>query len=63
MARGVKASRAWIVGSPQYYVYNELAEPKTSDSFALAKMPWPSDHKGVLVDFTTLGKSPQTKKN
>lgn len=56
--QGVKPSRAWIVGSPQYYVYNELAAPKTQDSFALSKLPWPSDHKGVLVDFTWLHTTP-----
>jgi endonuclease/exonuclease/phosphatase family metal-dependent hydrolase len=61
--QGVKAGRAWIVGSPKYYVYNELAEPKTADSFALTKLPWPSDHKGLLVDFTVLGRSLQAEKN
>ena len=49
--RGLKAQRAWIVGSPQYYVKNELATIETEDAFALAEMAWPSDHKGLLVDF------------
>tara|TARA_R110002072_G_scaffold25443_6_gene85214 strand:+ start:175092 stop:176177 length:1086 start_codon:yes stop_codon:yes gene_type:complete len=50
-ARGLQAQRAWIVGSPHYYVKNELRAPKTEDAFALAEIAWPSDHKGLLVDF------------
>lgn len=59
--QGLQAHQAWIVGSAKYYVFNELAEPKTSDPFALTKMPWPSDHKGLLVDF--VWGSPQTNRD
>lgn len=50
-SQGLRPTHAWIVGSRKYYVYNELAAPKTEDPFALTELPWPSDHKGVLVDF------------
>lgn len=49
--RNIRATAAWIVGSNKYYVYNELAAAKTDDPFALTDLPWPSDHKGVMVDF------------
>lgn len=50
--RGDLAPRAaWVVGSPRYYVFNQLAEPETDCSFAAVDLPWPSDHKAVMVDF------------
>ena len=49
--RGLTPQRAWLVGPKQYYVRNQLVAPATSDPFALTALPWPSDHKAVMVDF------------
>jgi endonuclease/exonuclease/phosphatase family metal-dependent hydrolase len=49
--RGLSVRGAWLVGSPRYYVRGERVEPATQDPFVLGTLPWPSDHKGVLVDF------------
>lgn len=48
---GLAARAAWIVGPRSYWVRGELVEPDTDARFALSDLPWPSDHKGVLVDF------------
>ena len=50
-AKGWKPLRAWIVGSKRYWVYGKLQSPKTKDPFILQDLPWPSDHKGLLVEF------------
>ena len=50
-AKGWKPLRAWIVGSKRYWVYGKLQSPKTQDPFLLQDLPWPSDHKGILVEF------------
>ena len=42
---------AAIAGSPRYYVFDTLRENRSACPFALRDLPWPSDHKGVLVDF------------
>ena len=47
----IEPREAWIVGSPSYYVYDQLAAPETQVPFALTDLPWPSDHKAVMVDF------------
>ena len=48
---GLEPAAAWVVGSPRYFVFNELAEPNTACPFALTDLPWPSDHKAVMVEF------------
>ena len=48
---GPTAQRAWIVGSPRYYVYNQLRQPECACPFTLTDLPWPSDHKALMVDF------------
>lgn len=48
---GLQPQGAWIVGSQQYYLRNELTTPATADAFALAEIAWPSDHKALMVDF------------
>ncbi|MFK8115338.1 MAG: endonuclease/exonuclease/phosphatase family protein [Rubripirellula sp.] len=53
--RGLKARRAVIVGSPRYYVYDRLEKTLTKDPFILTGVDWPSDHKGLLVEFTLDG--------
>lgn len=58
---GLQPQRAWIVGSPQYYLRNELATPATLDPFALAEIAWPSDHKALMVDFELV--NPTIKKD
>lgn len=48
----VSPRQARIVGgSNQYYAYSALTTDNTKTPFALDGMPWPSDHKAVLVDF------------
>lgn len=48
----VSPRQARIVGgSNQYYAYDALVADNTRTPFALNGMPWPSDHKAVLVDF------------
>ncbi len=49
---GLTARRAAIVGSPRYYVYDKLETTLTQDPFIVTEVDWPSDHKGLLVDFT-----------
>jgi len=53
--RNIRPVDAWVVGSRNYYVYGELAAPTTQDPFALTGMPWPSDHKALMVDFVFEG--------
>eukprot|EP00929_Paragymnodinium_shiwhaense_P035175 TRINITY_DN19028_c2_g2_i1.p1 TRINITY_DN19028_c2_g2~~TRINITY_DN19028_c2_g2_i1.p1 ORF type:complete len:543 (-),score=76.69 TRINITY_DN19028_c2_g2_i1:502-2130(-) len=45
--------RACLVGSRNYFVKNVLHECDTQCPFlpATESLPWPSDHKGVLVEF------------
>ncbi len=47
----LRAKDGWIVGSAKYWVFNKLTKPKSSCQFALQDIPWPSDHKGYMVDF------------
>jgi endonuclease/exonuclease/phosphatase family metal-dependent hydrolase len=50
-AKGWKVRKAWLVGSSRYWVLGERKAPKTQDAFMLKDIPWPSDHKGLLVEF------------
>ncbi len=47
----LKAKNGWIVGSAKYWVFNKLTRPKSDCPFVLEEIPWPSDHKGYMVDF------------
>ena len=49
---GLTAHLAAIVGSPRYYVYDNLETTRTEDPFIVTETDWPSDHKGLLVEFT-----------
>ncbi|MGB7343225.1 MAG: endonuclease/exonuclease/phosphatase family protein [Pirellulaceae bacterium] len=48
---GITATSANIVGSKKYFVRDRLTQTDTQDSFLLKDIQWPSDHKGVQVDF------------
>lgn len=48
--QGLTPRDAWIVGSRRYHVRNELLDPGTQCPFTLTGLPWPSDHKALLVD-------------
>ena len=45
------AARAWIVGPKACFIGEEKADDPGQDVFLAADLPWPSDHKGVLVEF------------
>jgi hypothetical protein len=40
-----------VVGPRGTFAYGELAEDTSSDRFVADELPWPSDHKGVLIEF------------
>lgn len=44
--------RAWIVGPRTCFIGGEKVDDPGEDKFLCAEMPWPSDHKGVLVEFS-----------
>lgn len=50
-AKRVQAIQGWIVGPQSYWLKDRIEPCQTSDPFALTDQPWPSDHKGVMVDF------------
>ena len=47
----LQAQSSVLAGSAQYYVFNKLVTPVVEDGFTLQDLPWPTDHKGVIVDF------------
>lgn len=51
---GLTTTGAWLVGSPRYYLRGKLVSAQSFDPFLLAtqELPWPSDHKGLYVEFT-----------
>ena len=49
---GLKATAAYIAGSKNYFVFNRLTKTKDKTPFLISNSPWPSDHKGVIVDFS-----------
>ncbi len=49
---GFKPKKAWIVGPRNSIVRNERKAETSKDQFIVPKSTWPSDHKGVLVEFT-----------
>jgi endonuclease/exonuclease/phosphatase family metal-dependent hydrolase len=44
---------AWLVGPDEYFVFGKAEACETQGPFfdAAKTLPWPSDHKGLLVDF------------
>ncbi len=56
--RRIKPTNAWIVGPQSYWLTDREQPCTTSDPFALTDHPWPSDHKGILVDFKWNKKTP-----
>jgi predicted metalloprotease with PDZ domain/endonuclease/exonuclease/phosphatase family metal-dependent hydrolase len=49
--RNIQPVAAWIVGPQSYWLKDHIEPCTTSDSFTLTDHPWPSDHKGLIVDF------------
>jgi endonuclease/exonuclease/phosphatase family metal-dependent hydrolase len=47
---GVVAKDAWVVGPSATFIGSEKVENPGQDKFLAADLPWPSDHKGVLVE-------------
>ena len=46
----LRPSQAWIVGPRTSFVGDEIVTDSGEDSFLCPDLPWPSDHKGVLVE-------------
>lgn len=42
---------ASVVGPRTYHVKGQVIDPGNDDPFVHADLPWPTDHKGVLVEF------------
>lgn len=42
---------AYLVGPSEYIKKNEVSVNPGDDPFLLGDMPWPTDHKGVIIDF------------
>lgn len=49
---GFKPKKAWVVGPRNSIVRNERKAETSKDKFIQPKGTWPSDHKGVLVEFS-----------
>ena len=43
--------QAWLVGPRTCFIGERKVDDPSEDSFLCADLPWPSDHKGVLVEF------------
>lgn len=51
--QNLTAKAAHIAGSPKYYVKGKLTRTKNAkDQFLMEHSDWPSDHKGLIIDFT-----------
>ena len=48
---GLRPLSASVVGPGTYHVKGQVVAPDTGDTFVHADLPWPTDHKGVLVEF------------
>lgn len=51
----LKLKDAWVVGPRESIVRSQRVTEPGKDPFALADMPWPTDHKGVLASYTVRG--------
>jgi len=47
----LQATAAYIAGSKNYFVYNKRITTADQTPFLLTNTPWPSDHKGLIIDF------------
>jgi hypothetical protein len=47
----IRPRKGWLVGPRQFWAYNKVVENSGMDKFICDKIPWPSDHKGVLIEF------------
>jgi len=50
-AIGLKATGAWIAGPKKTISRDEPTPDPDADSILLDDLPWPSDHKAVLIEF------------
>jgi endonuclease/exonuclease/phosphatase family metal-dependent hydrolase len=48
---GLKPTGAWIVGPRTCFIGERVVEDPGEDRYLASDLPWPSDHKGVLVEF------------
>ena len=48
---GLRPAQAWIVGPRTCFIGERKVDDPGADPFLCADLPWPSDHKGVLVEF------------
>lgn len=48
---GLKPVHAWVVGPKTTFIGKEKVDGPGEDEHLCADLPWPSDHKGVLVEF------------
>lgn len=50
-SKGLKSTGAWIVGPNETICRDEPAADPDADLILLDELPWPSDHKAVLIQF------------
>lgn len=50
-AKGLRARAAWVVGPAAAYVRDQLQECPDKELVRHSDLPWPSDHKAVLVEY------------
>ena len=48
-AAGPSTKDAWVVGPNASHIGDEKVPNPGQDAFLASELPWPSDHKGVLV--------------
>lgn len=48
---GLRVKSAWLVGPVTYWVRDKVMASEGEDAFVMPERDWPTDHKGVLVDF------------
>ena len=49
--RAIRARAAWVVGPLASYVRNQLQDDPDKELIRHSDLPWPSDHKAVLVEY------------
>ncbi|HEX2747739.1 MAG TPA: endonuclease/exonuclease/phosphatase family protein [Verrucomicrobiales bacterium] len=47
----LRPAHAWIVGPRTCFIGEQKVDDPGKDPFLCASLPWPSDHKGVLIEF------------
>jgi endonuclease/exonuclease/phosphatase family metal-dependent hydrolase len=48
---GLRATAAWIVGPRTCFVGSEKVADAGGDPYLCSELPWPSDHKAVMIEF------------